>query len=710
MFNSNKKCVRQSFKSLRNARYLYAFTACWLGAGLSMLLLPHALAEERKRPLEVQIPSIPTGIPSVDVVDNNLPVHLLDAQVDSVRHAQPPPQGPPSATTVSSGQLVIGNAPAASSDKRRNIYPSRQSPAVVVAGEKRAITPQSFSPPASLATSSSLSPSAKPTVQQLSDPTAVAIPVHTSTRKKFLNHFALERPRYLAPEQMTRMPVAYASQASAPVLQPVMARPTRLTAVMPETPVTQQPQPMVAENKLERVSSSLADSSSDLEESLAMLEQPQDITALPTMAEAKQAFAPDTSTHIGEATIASSLISASSRVLSPVVNAQPLLPAADPVITDVPPQAATPPQIIYEQPQKQIAALPSLEQAKQAFNNAPPPTAVEVARQEVMGNVVAAVSDDAQSLAILEPAAGNPQAAMVDKAPVRSGLVLEEVGAEETTGASNYHPVDLTSVLPQKREDLSEESRRMLKRVPSKIDTPNRKARQERVDIEREKITASVFSEIDGEAQEQEAPPLDVTIDIKRSVLDVNYELERAYNAIASGQNEIARESYRRVLSVEPNNIQALFGMGALLHRAGDLNGARLYYAKVLKQNPDHRDTLNNFLSLVAEESPEQALTKLKELEMKNPDFSPIPAQIAYIYQKLQNLPLAAQYMVKALALAPNNLTYKYNLAILLDKQGARTDAAQFYQDLVDAYLKGENIPGNIASIQERLTFIRSNR
>jgi hypothetical protein len=65
--------------------------------------------------------------------------------------------------------------------------------------------------------------------------------------------------------------------------------------------------------------------------------------------------------------------------------------------------------------------------------------------------------------------------------------------------------------------------------------------------------------------------------------------------------------------------------------------------------------------------------------------------------------------MSRAMALSPENLRYQYDMAIILDKQGAWPDAASIYQQLLTANERGEKIPANPEEIQERLTFIRSN-
>ncbi len=137
---------------------------------------------------------------------------------------------------------------------------------------------------------------------------------------------------------------------------------------------------------------------------------------------------------------------------------------------------------------------------------------------------------------------------------------------------------------------------------------------------------------------------------------------------------------------------------------------ARPLYGKLLALDPNNRDALNNFLVLLADEAPQEALAQLEKLETKNPGFSPIPAQMAVIYQKLGDSDKASEKMFRAISLAPENLTYRYNLAIMLDRQHKYDEAAKLYRQIIEANQRGDTTPGDITKIEERLTFIASNR
>ncbi len=199
-------------------------------------------------------------------------------------------------------------------------------------------------------------------------------------------------------------------------------------------------------------------------------------------------------------------------------------------------------------------------------------------------------------------------------------------------------------------------------------------------------------------------------IDIKEQDFHSQKSLEMAYDASISGQIEGAIALYRRVLDVEPNNKQALFGLATAYHRNGQSAEAREAYIKLLSLDANNWSAMNNFLVLTGEEAPESALKELQRLEQLNPEFSPIPAQIGMVYIKLGRLDDAVKYLGRAVQLTPDNLAYRYNLAVLLDHLGYRQQAARLYRQLLQAGLAGKELPESSRNIQDRLSFIASDQ
>ncbi len=212
------------------------------------------------------------------------------------------------------------------------------------------------------------------------------------------------------------------------------------------------------------------------------------------------------------------------------------------------------------------------------------------------------------------------------------------------------------------------------------------------------------------EAQATPRPRADISMARKKTHYNINDDIEKAYNSLLAGDTETAVNHYSSALTHNPNNQEALFGLAATYQRAGQSEMARPAYSRLLQINPQHREALNNFLALVAEEAPQEALQELLTLQTRNPDFAGLKAQIAIVYQKIGQTDQAIDYMGHALGLAPENLAYRYNLAVLLDHNGKREDAAALYQQLIEASLRGQAIPGDLNRIQQRLTFLRSNK
>jgi Flp pilus assembly protein TadD len=254
---------------------------------------------------------------------------------------------------------------------------------------------------------------------------------------------------------------------------------------------------------------------------------------------------------------------------------------------------------------------------------------------------------------------------------------------------------------PKSRELLNKSSQLM---SPKKA-TPSKPLKIDHAHDMQDLFKADEFP-IDGGRNDS----LGIKVENERQKLNLDYELEKAYNAINSGQSESAIDTYKVILNNSPDNAQALFGLATMYHRARQFDKARPLYAKLLTVDPQHRDGFNNFLVLLADEAPHEALVELEKLEEKNPGFSTIPAQLAIIYQKTGEPDKAIDKMFRAVSLAPENLTYRYNLAIMLDKQKNYDEAAKLYRQLVEASARGEKSSVNIEKIQQRLTFISSNR
>lgn len=411
-----------------------------------------------------------------------------------------------------------------------------------------------------------------------------------------------------------------------------------------------------------------------------------------------------------------------------------------------PTRASAPVEAVSAEPAPSIAPLPSsatmeqeMEVAATSIAPAPslPPVSDEV---KAKANQMMDAQPQAESAPQEMQMAGYiaPPPPLPDMAPMATALATPTAPAASAAAPSEGAPVDIidpdmrsstgknmnssVSIAPpppvigsaapvpmasgMQSASLSSETKEILGRIPSHVNTAPPPAAPTRTTLSR--VSPEVSSLIPTLQKQVEYEQAGLKISMQREGFDSNIELNRAYEALIGGDSEMAVNIYQNIIAAEPRNQDALFGLAATYHRAGELAKARPLYGALLRVNPNHREGLNNFLVLVSDEAPEEALFELQKLASRNPEFSPIYAQMAILLEKLGQHDMARESMIKAIRMSPENLVYKYNLAIMMDKQGRYADASALYGLLVDAALRGESIPAPLEDIQKRLTYINT--
>ena len=290
-------------------------------------------------------------------------------------------------------------------------------------------------------------------------------------------------------------------------------------------------------------------------------------------------------------------------------------------------------------------------------------------------------------------------------APLPTGIV--GLGAVAQTQKDIIDPAvhveTAPSVAGAHTHRLGKDTKQVLASVPKNMDTPHLHPHRP---IKLERVSEDVLDVVAPEEQYKDYEKAGISISMRRGVFDASRMLSKAYNALVAGDDLSAITIYRDIVSQEPRNQEALFGLATTYHRAGSHDLAKPVYEQLLRVNPTHREGLNNFLSLVAEFSPENALEELQKIAARNPHFSPVHAQIGMLYSKLGKQDHAREKLLYAIRLAPHNLVYKYNLAVILDRQGEVGDAVALYRDIVKAHGRGASMPADIDAIQARLNFL----
>ncbi|RZI45221.1 tetratricopeptide repeat protein [Rickettsiales endosymbiont of Peranema trichophorum] len=202
-----------------------------------------------------------------------------------------------------------------------------------------------------------------------------------------------------------------------------------------------------------------------------------------------------------------------------------------------------------------------------------------------------------------------------------------------------------------------------------------------------------------------------VVSDARDIVVNKLYDtLFKAYKATTVGQYELAIQTYNQALSLQPDNADILYSIGRLYHRAGELKKAKAYYERVLTFNPKHKKAMDSFLAVFAAIYPNQALKELQHLESLNSSYVPILTQIALVYAKKQMFSNAIEYFQKIGRLAPNDVLYRYNLAVTYDRMGRTADAIKMYKAVIEMSDDGTSIPCPKNLLQQRISVLQKGK
>ncbi len=181
------------------------------------------------------------------------------------------------------------------------------------------------------------------------------------------------------------------------------------------------------------------------------------------------------------------------------------------------------------------------------------------------------------------------------------------------------------------------------------------------------------------------------------------------YNALVRGDVGSALELYTQALSTEPTSVMAQLGRSASLQRLGRLEEARAGYETVLRIDPSNREALTNLTTIYSTRAPNEALSRLLDLEREYPNFSPVKAQIGLLYARMGSNPQALAYLREAASMAPATVMYQYNLAVLLDRLGRAEQAVVSYERVLAGILNG-GVASDLsrASIERRVRYLKT--
>lgn len=155
--------------------------------------------------------------------------------------------------------------------------------------------------------------------------------------------------------------------------------------------------------------------------------------------------------------------------------------------------------------------------------------------------------------------------------------------------------------------------------------------------------------------------------------------VREAYGSYQAGDFAGARELYGAVLDDDPDNLDALLGIGAIALREGDTAAAVAAHGHVLRLDPDNGSALAVLVGLNKSADLNAAASAIQTLMQKNPEHAFLHFTLGNIYAAQQRWPEAQQAFFDAHRIDSANPDYALNLAVSLDRMGQRQPALDYY-------------------------------
>ena len=168
---------------------------------------------------------------------------------------------------------------------------------------------------------------------------------------------------------------------------------------------------------------------------------------------------------------------------------------------------------------------------------------------------------------------------------------------------------------------------------------------------------------------------------VSRGSPQVNPRVESGYAAYVAGDLASASKEYQQALHDEPNNRDALLGLGAIDVRAGRYESAEALYLRVLQLEPRDAQAQAALIALRSGRSdPLATESRVKTLLAADPAAHALNFTLGNQLASQNRWAEAQQEYFRAYSAEPDNADFAYNLAVSLDHLRQPRQALDYYQ------------------------------
>lgn len=234
--------------------------------------------------------------------------------------------------------------------------------------------------------------------------------------------------------------------------------------------------------------------------------------------------------------------------------------------------------------------------------------------------------------------------------------------------------------IEEKNSRLSNNTKDLLKKIYQRKLQERKPKKQQKIIIERFNHE-SIESDYETAKGDQ---GIDITVKKPGKKLTRKLNLyQDAFFEVKNQKYESAIVKFDKILVLYPHDRIALSGVASSYHKLGEFEIANDYYIKALNLYQNDQKLINNFLTLLAEQAPDESLAELLKLDKVTKNNAVLKAQISNLYVYKKNYEEALNYIQYAILIDKNNLSYFFNKAVILNKLGLKNEAKMIINKII---------------------------
>lgn len=201
--------------------------------------------------------------------------------------------------------------------------------------------------------------------------------------------------------------------------------------------------------------------------------------------------------------------------------------------------------------------------------------------------------------------------------------------------------------------------------------------------------TMALKEYMDQKKSEPAAQNMKVTSPMPMIIVEEDQE-ERAIEVAKTGDLKTAITLYKDLLKETPGTPHQFFRLATLLQRNGQSKDAMLLYQKILAHQPLHMDALSNLVYILKDQDTDLAIRTLEKYAESIPESAKNYGYLSYLFGQLSDFDTALKYAARAQNMDPNDPILLFNLAILYEHVGAKTQAKNAYTILLQHHTNAD--------------------